>query len=274
MVRLVSRQYPSRSTLQEWSPTVCDGCSLVLVEEWALPCQLGHTPNAGEGGKDWHQCLYELHAQGTIPAVLLTSSRTCEKRDGLLPVPPSQNHSGRGELQKEEYHLRMVLRTNGYPEHVIQAAATGRGQHKKNNPSTPSAYYMDPTFKCDLQDTLQLQTDTHRENQENSWNPPQGTSSSQQTRRDGQVSNCRACLGKTTPPPMGQHHHTWPRPEPHHLASQGSITHRIGRATLTSQPRPGNSHHGLLETAPEARSMTWHQPIPAESKICTIEPSV
>lgn len=99
----------------------------------------------------------------------------------------------------------------------------------------------DPTSRnqCRVQDTLQLQTGIHRRNQEKSWNPPQGKSnlSSHQTRRDRQVSNCRACLGKTTPPPMGQHHYTWARTEPHHLADQGSITHHVGRATLTPQTR-------------------------------------
>ena len=45
-------------------------------------------------------------------------------------------------IQKEEHHLRMVLRTNSYQEHVIQAAARPRKkkQHQKNNPSTPSVY--------------------------------------------------------------------------------------------------------------------------------------
>ena len=70
---------------------------------------------------------------------------------------------------------------------------------------------------------------------------------------------------------------TWPRMEPHHLAGQGSITHHVGRATLTPQPRPGNSRRGLLESwrpllkCASWRVLTWHQLIPSESKICSIE---
>ena len=66
-------------------------------------------------------------------------------------------------------------------------------------------------------------------------------------------------------------HYTRPCMEPHHLAGQGSITHRIGRATLTPQPRPENSHRRRLETTPEARFLTGIDMTPTESKICTIE---
>ena len=43
-----------------------------------------------------------------------------------MPVPLSQNNSSRGEHPERTPPIRMVLRTNGYPEHVIQAAARPR----------------------------------------------------------------------------------------------------------------------------------------------------
>ena len=46
-------------------------------------------------------------------------------------------------IQKEEHHLKIVLRTIGYPEHIKQLQlGQGMGQHKKNKPSIPSTYCM------------------------------------------------------------------------------------------------------------------------------------
>ena len=56
----------------------------------------------------------------------VTSSLTC----GLLQRC--------GCFSEEKHHMRMVLRTNGYPEHVIQAAA--RPRKKK---TTPEEQLMD-----------------------------------------------------------------------------------------------------------------------------------
>ena len=41
-------------------------------------------------------------------------------------------------MLKEEHHLRIVLRTNGYPEHVIQDAAKSR--KKKTTPEEQTKY--------------------------------------------------------------------------------------------------------------------------------------
>ena len=42
-----------------------------------------------------HQCIQKDHTYRQISSVLLTPSTTCKKRDGLLLIPPCQDHSYR-----------------------------------------------------------------------------------------------------------------------------------------------------------------------------------
>ena len=128
-------------------------------------------------------------------------------------------------IQKEE-HLGMVLRTNGYPVHVIQAAA--RPRKKRTTLEEQPKYTICLPYVAGVGEDLRRvcrkfdirtvfttmsmlrqqltkvkDTDPTLKKSSVVYRP-----SSHWTRKDREIGHCRACLGETTSPPMGQHHYT------------------------------------------------------------------